>query len=377
MSIVVGQRGIGKSTLIIQHILRTFHDDLTSKALFLQVDHFLLRDLSLYEIAEDFYNIGGELLCLDEIHKYENWSQELKSIHDTFPKLIVVASGSSELQIRKGSHDLSRRAIIYKMHGLSFHEFLELQLRVDLPVFTLQEILERHAEISYNIVNGIEDKGEKVLAMFKDYLQIGYYPYYLDFNDTSLFYITLEQNIHASLESDLISAHPTLTGSSLRKMRSLLSFIAGSVPFIPDLSKLKTILGIGDVRTLKNYLSLLEDAGLIRMISQKVRGMDRLEKPGKIYLNNCNQIYAIVNKGKENYGNIRETFFLKTLSTEYSVLSDKTTDFVVDDQFRFEVGWKNKDFGQIESSRNSYLALDDIESAAGRKIPLWLFGFLY
>jgi hypothetical protein len=289
----------------------------------------------------------------------------------------VIASGSSALEIHKGSHDLSRRAIIHTLHGLSFREFLEMRLNIDLPVVSIHEIIERHEHISEEIIGAVEAVDKKIIALFKEYLRQGYYPYYNEFNDESLFYITLEQNVHTTLESDLISTHPNLNGASIRKIRDLLTFIAGSVPFVPDLNKLKNIIGIGDVRTLKSYIYLLNDAGLIRLLTQNVKGMGRLEKPEKIYLNNCNQVFAIAPRGKENIGNLRETFFLSMLSPEYSVKPSKPADFIVEDTLTFEVGGKNKDLKQIKNVPDSYLAVDNIENGSGRKIPLWLFGFLY
>jgi uncharacterized protein len=377
LSIIVGQRGIGKTTIIIQYILNQYQDRFTKKALYIQSDHFLMKDRSLYSIAEDFYQNGGLLLCIDEIHKYSNWSQELKSIHDTFPKLKVIASGSSALKIYQGSHDLSRRAVIYKMFGLSLREFIELVLKIDLPSFSISTIVDDHDKIFSDIVQSVEEQEHKILALFKSYLDYGYYPYFLNFDDKSSFLLTLEQSIRTTLESDLISVHPTLSGISIKKIRQLLMFIAESVPFMPDMNKIKKILNIGDVRTLKNYLSFLEDAGLIYQLQQKGSGIDKLDKPEKIYLNNCNLIRAITDLGNPNIGNIRETFFLNAVSSINNIQSCKKGDFFVDNKFTFEIGGKNKDQSQIKNVLDAYLALDDIESGFGRKIPLWLFGFLY
>ena len=377
-SILVGQRGVGKTTLLVQHLKKSYPDYLQSrKAIYVQADHFLVKDLSLYAIAERFYQLGGEFICFDEIHKYPDWSRELKSITDTFPPLKILASGSSILEIHKGSHDLSRRAIIYRLPGLSFREFIELQAGVTLPVISLAEILSDHEQLSDSILNILEKKQKRVLALFKDYLSFGYYPYFLEFKDRALFHLTLEQNFHTSIESDLPAVYPKLSGVSIKKISKLLAVIASSVPFTPDLRKIKQIVEIGDERTLKTYLKYLEDAGLIRCLSKSGSALRKLAKPEKIYLNNPNQIMAISRNGLENQGNIRETFFASMLSiTGHELSIPEKGDFKIDDDSVIEVGGKGKDISQVWDIKRSYLAADDIERGYSQKIPLWLFGFL-
>jgi predicted AAA+ superfamily ATPase len=377
-SIVVGQRGVGKTTAMIKHILSSYDNDIfTNKALYIQADHFLVANRSLYEIAEQFYNLGGEMICFDEIHKYHTWSTELKSIYDTYPKLTIVASGSSALEIYKGSRDLSRRAVVYKMFGMSFREFIELTIGIGLKSFRLEEINRNHQRIAHETINSIEKKGKKILSLFKDYLEYGYYPYFREYKNKELFYITLEQNIHTTLESDLIAIYPSLSGNSIKKIKKLLSIIAASVPFTPDLKRLKKILDVGDERTLKTYLKYLEDAGIILTASKSGRGLRELEKPEKIYLNNPNLIYAISSQTPVNIGNLRETFFINMSSTLHKVTIPAQGDFLVNGKYTFEIGGKNKDFIQIKDLKNSFLAVDNIEIGVGNKIPLWLFGFLY
>ncbi len=220
-------------------------------------------------------------------------------------------------------------------------------------------------------------RGTKVLSVFKDYLVSGYFPYFQEFKNESLYHITLEQSLHTTIESDLIAVYPKLSGRSIQKIKKLLNFIAESVPFTPDLKRLKQIVEIGDERTLKNYLKYLEDGGAIIALSKGAGGLRELEKPEKIYLNNTNLIYAISGKGKENIGNIRETFFISMFSGMHKVSMSKVGDFFVDDKYIFEIGGKNKGFRQIKNAPNSFLAIDDIEMGIGKKIPLWLFGFLY
>jgi hypothetical protein len=199
----------------------------------------------------------------------------------------------------------------------------------------------------------------------------------MEFDDISLYYITLEQSIRTTIESDLLSIYPTLNGSSIKKIKRLLAVIAESAPFTPDLKRLKRIVEIGDERTLKNYLKYLEDGGVIISLTKKGGGLGALEKPEKIYLNNPNQIYAISSKGKENTGTIRETFFINMLSILHKVSMPQKGDFYIDNKYTFEIGGKNKSFKQIKDINNSFLAIDDVETGIGNKIPLWLFGFLY
>jgi len=376
-SIITGQRGVGKTTAMIQKILSMNDDIFTKNALYVPVDHFVVGSKSLYEIAEEFYNLGGETICFDEIHKYAGWSGELKSIYDSLPKLTILASGSSAMEIQKGSHDLSRRAVVYPMAGLSFREYIDLSAGIKTKSLALKTILKNHEKLSNNIIRAAENKKKKILALFKDYLQFGYFPYFTEFDDISLYYITLEQSIRTTIESDLLSIYPTLNGSSIKKIKRLLAVIAESAPFTPDLKRLKRIVEIGDDRTLKNYLKYLEDGGVIISLAKSGSGLGALEKPDKIFLNNPNQIYAISSKGKENIGTIRETFFINMLLAMHKVAMSKKGDFYIDNKYTFEIGGKNKSFKQIKDIKNSFLAIDDVETGIGNKIPLWLFGFLY
>lgn len=372
-SIITGQRGIGKTTAITQFIQKNYPDLYTHKALYIQADHFLLGNSSLYSIADEFVKMGGELLCIDEIHKYQNWSKELKSIHDTFRKLKLVVSGSSALEIHKGSHDLSRRALVYKMKGMSFREFIEIKLNIELESFELDDILTEHQNMAQSIVDILAIENQKVLVLFKEYLEVGYYPYYFEYNNKAQFYLALEQNIHTTIENDLLAIYPSLTGNSIKKLKSLLKVISASVPFIPDMKKLKGIIGVGDERTLKNYLKYLEDAGLIKMLMKGSKGLGSIEKPEKIYLDNTNLLFT----SKANIGTVRETFFMNQLSKRHTLISPKNGDFLVNETFTFEVGGENKSFKQIKDLNDSFIASDEIERGFGNRVPLWLFGFLY
>ncbi len=340
------------------------------------MDHLLVGNLTLYEIVETFQNLGGEIIAFDEIHKYSAWSKELKSIYDTFPNLTILASGSSALEIHKGSHDLSRRAIIYRLYGLSFREFIELKTNISFDNIELVELLKKHETIARDIVVKLDNTKFKILALFKSYLDYGFYPYFLEIPDLASYWLTLEQNIHITIESDLAAIYPHLTGNSIKKIKQLLIFISNSVPFTPNWENVKKIIAVTDLRTVKNYFKYLEDASLIWLLQSGSKKMSKLEKPEKIYLNNPNQIQAITS-GNGNIGNIRETFFLNMLTPNYTVHLPSDGDFIVNDQFTFEIGGHKKDFRQIKNIKNAYIASDDIEIGINQRIPLWLFGFLY
>ncbi len=378
LSIILGDRGIGKTTTIAQY-MSNFGE---GEALYISLDDIANAKKSIYEVAEEFELNGGRVLCLDEIHKYDNWSQELKNIYDSFPKLKVVASGSSTLQIHKGSHDLSRRAIVYTMVGMSFREFLELHYGYEFDFFKLEDILQNHKDIANYIINTLEKSEQRVITFFKKYLKVGYYPYYLSMPNDELFFKTIKQNINVSIESDLLNVYPSLNGRSIKKLKLLLAVIMENVPFTPTISKLKKSIEVKDDRTLKEYLSHLDDAGLIKLLFKGSVSMKNIDKPEKIYLANTNLMYIT----SPNIGNVRETFFVNQLNNyyashdtfgSYGIFAHDKGDFITQGEYIFEVGGKNKSFNQIKDIKNSFIVADDIEMGFKNKVPLWLFGFLY
>jgi len=377
-SIIIGPKGVGKTTAIIQYMHQFVNGDRFSREiLYIQADHFLMRQHTFYDIVDRFDKEGGKLVCLDEIHKYPHWSRELKSIYDTFPEMKIIASGSSALAIHQGSHDLSRRAIVYRMHTVSFREYLEMTFDLDFDHYSLETILGRHQVIADQIVDKLKVKEARILPLFQQYLEYGCYPYFNEYKNKELYHIALEQGIHTVVESDLIALSPGLDGSAVKKIKRLLALIAESVPFTPDLKKIKQILEIGDERTLKNYLQYLENGGIILSLAKKSKGLQALEKPEKIFLNNTNLMYAIGARENLQRGNIRENFFANALSAEHRVCAPDKGDFLVDGTYTFEVGGKSKGFDQIKDVKDSFLVLDDIEIGQSNKIPLWLLGFLY
>jgi len=380
LSVIIGSRGIGKTTTVAQYIKEHYKK---SEALYVNLDD--IENTSKYtmtQIAEEFVLNGGKLLCFDEIHKYHNWSAELKNIYDRFDQLKIIATGSSALEINKGSHDLSRRAIVYNMVGMSFREFLELHHGYTFDAFTLEDILSKHIDIATRIKDKVESCDQKIIPLFKDYLKHGYYPYFLSMPNEILFFQTLQQNINVSIESDLLNIYPKLNGSSIRKIKMLLSVIIKSVPFEPKISTLKKAADIKDDRTLKDYLSKLDDAGLIKLLMRNSLSMKALDKPEKIFLANPNLMYT----KEPNIGNLRETFFVNQLNNYYKnrqslnddgIFASKQGDFYCEEKYTFEIGGKSKGFEQIRNVPNSYVASDDLEVGINNKIALWLFGFLY
>jgi predicted AAA+ superfamily ATPase len=377
-TMLIGQRGVGKTTCLVQHLVDRYPDYLSSRrCLYLPVDHFVVAQKAIYEIATDFANEGGELLCLDEVHKSSTWSRDLKSIIDSFPSLRVVASGSSMLQLHKGSHDLSRRVLVQRLEGLSFREYLAIRHGVQFNSLALHQILAGHEVEAPRIVRELRNSELHVLAEFRDYLAQGYYPFFLQFNDKKSFLIALEQSIHAVIESDLPAIHPAMTGNSVSRIKRLLSALAANVPFTPDLKKLRGLLGIADDRTLKDYLQCLQEAGLVMAISKPGKALRSMEKPDRIYLGDPNIAHALAASGEPDLGSLRETFFCRMVSAMHSVSSGGRADFLVDGKFTIEVGGKSKGQEQISGKDNAYLALDDLPFGSMQRIPLWLFGFLY
>ena len=377
-TIITGPRGVGKTTCLVQHLVDGYPEFANSRrCLYLPADHFVVAQMPLYEIAGEFAQGGGELLCLDEVHKVPSWSRDLKSILDTFPRLKVVASGSSMLHLQHGTHDLSRRMAVQRLAGLSFREFLAIRRGLVFPALDLDTLTAHHEREAAVIVARLEAASLQILAEFRDYLAFGYYPYFLEHPDRAVFHAVLEQSMHAALESDLPALHPSLTGNSVARLKRLLAAVAANVPFTPDLVKLRALSEVGDDRTLKEYLRNLEDAGLIMTVHRDGGRMRSMEKPDRLYLGDPNQCYALAASGQPDAGSVRETFFCRMMSLAHTVQSSGKADFLVDECRTFEIGGKSKGFGQIAGMESAWLAVDGIPAGSGRRVPLWLFGFLY
>jgi len=358
---IKGARGVGKTTFLLQHLKEsplTMPEKLYISADSIQVD-------SLFELAKAFEKNGGKLLIIDEIHKYIGFESELKKIYD-FLELQVIFSGSSALKIDNAKADLSRRAVVYGVEGLSFREFLELKHDIRLPAFGLDELLTRHEAIAYSLLEMIE------LNDFKMYLEMGYYPFYFD--KASNYKIKLNETINTVLEVDIPSIF-NIEYHNIRILKKLLRYICQSVPYTPNINELLQKMGMGsDYRSLYRYLDYLHKAKILTLIRPKTKGDNIFSKPEKIYFNNTNLHFAYCQNS--NIGTIRESFF-KSMLFEHDLTIPKKGDFLVDEKQTFEIGGKNKSFNQIKDMPDSYIAADDIEIGFGNKIPLWLFGFLY
>lgn len=360
---IKGARGTGKTTLLLQ----IGAHETNIQILYVALDDLFFTENSLYELAEKFVNIGGELLLLDEVHKYPNWSRELKLIYDDFPSLQIIFTSSSMLDIYRGEADLSRRVISYNLKELSFREFLLLQHAIDLPKLNLEVLLKDHNNIALSLV-----KNFKPLKYFSEYLKYGAYPYYL--GNKEEYYQQILNTINLILEVD-VPAIQTIDYQSIAKIKRLLYVLSTNVPFIPNISKLSEKIGLNR-NALVQALQLMNKAELIHVLYKNSKSISVLNKPDKIWMNNTNLSYAIGN-GYPDVGNLRETFFLSQLQNQHLISLPEKGDFFIDGTYVFEVGGKNKKQNQLNNQKNAFIVKDDIESGIFNTIPLWLFGLLY
>jgi uncharacterized protein len=354
---LVGPRGVGKTTLVLQHIKNNLDH---AHTLYVTAEDFYFAKNRLLDVASDFVKLGGTHLIIDEIHKYPEWSTELKLIYDYHQDLHVVFTGSSVLDIKKGSSDLSRRAVLYSMQGLSFREYLQLFHQIAIPTFTLDEILS-HKVATPQLAHP--------LPLFFNYLKRGYYPFALEQD----FDLKLMQVINQTLESD-IPTYATMNVSTGRKLKQLMAIVADSVPFKPNMSKISEMLAISR-NNIADYLIYMEDAGMVTQLRFESQGIRGLGKVDKVYLDNTNLAYNL-SQENPNKGNIRETFFMNQLRVAYPIVSSKIADFTID-AYDFEIGGKNKRSKQVKIAENGFVVKDDIETGFLNTIPLWHFGLLY
>ncbi len=363
---IKGARGSGKTTLLLQKLKKYVLDN--QEALYVSLDNLYFLENSLISLAEDFVVNGGKYLFIDEVHKYPNWSREIKLIYDQFPNLKTVFTSSSMLEIYKGESDLSRRVVSYFLKELSFREFLYFKYKYVIPKFKLEEILVNHKNIAREIVTQIDIP----IREFKQYVEFGNYPYFLENEETYL--IKLTQTINLILETD-INAVENITYKDSRKIKKLLVAIAQSVPFTPNISKLSEKLGISRV-FLINAIKLLNRADLVMELYKPTKGVGSLTKPEKLYLNNTNLVYALGKQDAE-IGNIRETFFANQMKHIHEIHLAEKDDFIINKKYTFEIGGKNKQTKQIRGVKNAFVVRDDIEIGSLNIIPLYLFGFMY
>lgn len=363
---ILGARGTGKTTLMLQFIKQNYTNP--TDALYVSLDKMVLFNQSLYEVADWFYKSGGVHLFLDEVHKYPTWAMEVKSIYDDFPSLKIVFSGSSALLLQKAEADLSRRASVYRLHNLSFREFFHFSSGLEFPQVTLDDILQNHIGIATNINLKI-----RPLAHFGEYLATGAYPYY--FENKVLYLERVAATVKTIIENDLM-AIGSFSYSSLISMQKVLSMIADSVPFKPNISELSRKAGIARDILLK-MIDLLVRADLLMTLRQNSMPTGYLTKPEKLYLQNTTLSGALSFNRQPDIGSVRETFFLNQVGYGHQVTLPDAGDFLVDSLHTFEIGGSNKTSRQIKGIDNSFVVQDNLETGYGNVIPLWLFGFLY
>lgn len=356
---LMGPRGIGKSTLILQHIKSKSLEE-QAKSLYVSADHSYFTTNTLIETANQFVREGGEWLYIDEVHKYEGWAQELKQIYDSHPGLHVFFTGSSILDIIDGEADLSRRAILFDMQGLSFREYLEMFQGIKTPIRSLEDILNGKTEIE-----GLQHP----IPLFNQYLRMGYYP----FSKEGFFQQRLQQVIRLTMEVD-IPQYANMSPATGKKLRRMLSIIASNVPYKPEATGLANEIKVSrnDIPT---YLLYMEKAGMIGQLRDETGGMRGLGKTEKVYLDNTNIIYALSGENA-NIGNVRETFFYNQTRLALDVTSSKVSDFSIG-KYTFEIGGAKKSHRQIKDVVDSFIVRDDTEYANGDILPLWAFGLLY
>lgn len=362
---IKGAKGTGKTTMLLQHIKESFTDK--DKALYLSLDNLWFETHSINDLIEYHYTHGGTHLFLDEVHYYPKWKTLIKNINDDYPGLHVVYTGSSMLKIDSGVADLSRRQLPYTLHGMSFREYLLYEGLAEMEPISLDLLLRDHRRIAEDILSN----GMKILPAFGEYLRYGYYPFYKSVY--SGFEIRLQQVVNHVLEND----YPIIEGveqSTIRKTKKMFMILAEQVPQTPNMSNLYNELETDRNQGLK-MLYALEKAGLLALLSDKPKHIDKLSRPEKIFMDNSNLMYAYAMA--PNIGTVRETFFLSQLAVDHSVTYPAKGDFLMDGKYLFEVGGRKKSFEQIKDVADSYLAVDDTEIGHHNRIPLWMFGLLY
>ncbi len=362
---IKGARGVGKTNMILQHIKEKC--GASTECLYVSMDDIEFPYRNLIELAGKFYQLGGKQLFIDEVHKQENWIVQLKNIYDQYPGLQIVFSGSSILELDHSKADLSRRAVIYTIRGLSFREFLQIETKSSLKKYTLQEIIENHEEISFEIIQKL-----KPLKYFKEYLKYGYYPFYLQ--NTETYPIKLSELINQIIEFDLRYL-ANIDIEHYVKLKRFLYLLSQYVPVKPNISNLSARMGMSRA-TIINYIHYLEKADILTILYPAEKTLKSLSKPEKVLLHHPN-IYFALSSDKSNKGSVRETFFVNQLIHNHDITTLKKGDFMVDKKYTFEIGGKNKSFKQIANIENSYVLADEIEIGYKNKIPLWLMGFLY
>ena len=358
MTAIVGPRGVGKTTLLLQYIKLHLS---TKDALYVSAESIYFANHTLFDTAMRFSQYGGRHLFIDEVHKYKGWATELKMIYDNLPSLQVVFTGSSVLDIYKGTADLSRRVLVYQMQGLSFSEFLNMRFGTDVPAYSLQQIVDHEVVLPQQI--------EHPLALFDEYIHHGYYPFFNDYG----YEMRLGQIVSMTLETD-IPQYANYSIAVSTKLKELMQVIADSVPFKPNMSTIATAVKV-DRNKLPDYFDLMGRAGLISLLREPTKGVRVLGKVEKVYLDNTNLAFALTTSEPDK-GNLRETFFFNQMRVNHSVFNSPVSDFLIDGR-TFEIGGRNKGQKQIAEAEDGYVVKDGIETGFGNVVPLWCFGMNY
>ena len=362
---IKGPKGVGKTTLVLQHIKDTFKD--VTKALYVSMDNIWFKSHTVSELVEYHYSHGGTHIFIDEVHKYNDWAQEIKNVYDSYPDFHIVVTGSSLLQLEDAmEHDLSRRCRMYDLQGLSFREFVRLETGKEFNVYNIEQVVMSHFEIATEITSKV-----KILPLFEKYVRNGYYPFYREEGDG--YWDRLQFVIRTIVENDIPSVDK-IEFESLYKAERFLSILSEMVPFTLNIASLTSTLGLSRNSLLKIF-DLLDRAKLIRLMYTCKVGMKQLAKPEKILFDNSNLLFALTSN--VDSGTVRECFFCNQVGQLYNTVIPKTGDCLVNDKYLFEIGGKKKSFKQVKEIPDSYVVVDDIEVGMGNRIPLWLFGFMY
>ena len=361
---IMGERGVGKTTMLLQRIKEKYANP--DDTFYISLDHYWFGTHELQDLIKFMYKRGITEFYIDEVHKYKGWSGILKTLVDELHDLRIVYTGSSLLEIDNAKVDMSRRQTPYTLKGMSFREYLEYDGILKMNAVTLEELLSNHVPIAMDIVSKT-----KVLVAFDTYLHTGVYPFYRDAGKD--FLVRLKEVVDTVIESDL-PAVEKITYDTVDKCKKLLMIIAENVPLQPNVDKLATSLGTTR-DTLLKLLYKLDKAEILELLTVELKSYKKLVNPEKIYLGNTNLMYAL--SPKIEIGTLRETFFIDQCASVGTVQMPPKGDFLVNGKYLFEVGGEGKTFDQIADIPNSYLAVDDIETGYGARIPLWMFGLLY
>lgn len=361
---IMGARGVGKTTMLLQHILLNYED--VDQTLYASLDDLWFSNHSIMELVDWAYQHGITRLYLDEVHRYEKWSETLKNIYDNYPDMGIIYTSSSLLQMDNAKVDLSRRQTTYTLYGLSFREYLAFEGMLDVPAIPLEELLTKHVALAMDITRDV-----KVAPHFEAYLDHGYYPFYKESGKD--YFSRLRETVTVVIENDL-PAVENMSFETIQKVKKLVMIISERVPFEPNMSELWKQLATNNELGLR-MLYALDKAKILSLLSSKAKNYKFLYKPDKIFLGNTNLMHALcpsIDKGNE-----RETYFNSLLPVLHDTKCPLKGDFLIDDRYLFEVGGRKKSFNQIADVPNSYIAMDDTEVGYGCRIPLWLFGFIY